>query len=1417
MSKFPDEYILDGGLWRLEDEASTIAYTDGESHEAFLLSVVSQAEDLSSLSAELATQIKDWPSRYHLSPERSNLLRAIPLRADSKVLELGSGCGALTRYLGEHCARVVAVEGSLMRARIAAERCKDLPNVQVVAGNFDQIEFDEAFDVVTLIGVLEYADLYWRGQGDPFRSLLRRAHEWLTDNGVLILAIENRHGIKYYSGALEDHTNRRFLGVEGYPSEDGIRTFGRQGLIELARSSGFLSFQTLLPFPDYKIATSFINAAYTSAEEARRYNLVDWCRQPYPDHGRRRVELFSDHLALASLGADGLLADHANSFALLAHKSPIGPAAAIPRIEWIARKINIQRQAPFRTVTTLLLQEGTPVVRKELLQPEELDRSCRDLHRIEACATFIPDSISLSMKLLQAFRDNSARDATLRKFLGAWLEFLRQAETRRDYVPPEYLDCIPDNLLLDSDGELHYIDAEWHWHEDVPIGWVFLRGMLSLWLSYRTWIEKAWFQEPYTVAEYFRRCCQLAGISIPEEAFHSHMDAEAAFQAMVSSSTVDFTALMTQICQPMEIPLQADNSLLMEVEEPRRVNDRQRETNEVEARLSSEIDERLRFLLAMLETKRAYEDPPEECANEYDILIPIYDAYEETRRCIESVLRHTHPKHHVYLLDDASPDQRMEPMLRKFASANENVTWLRSATNLGFVQNVNRGFRLSRNHVVILNSDTQVTPGWLERMDRCLESSPSIGIVSPLSNNATILSVPAMNAINQLPSSTDPDEFAALVAQCSNRAYPRLPTAVGFCMLIARQVLDRVGEFDPIFGLGYGEENDFCMRAWAAGFETACCDDAYVHHYGQASFRRVEDIDERRAQNERTLYARWPQYLDAVNTFCHINPLREIQERILAALRFPEGDSRPHILQVMHNYDVPGGTELHTANILDGLKKEFRSTVIYPAPMPHLWSDMVTQRADSTLRIIRMRRENASVQDFFLEFPAELMNPIVEGNFARLVAGGDYDLIHFQHLGGWGTMLLPLIAKALGRKVVLSLHDYFLLCPEFNMILPEGRRCEKDRADAFDPACLACLGSRLQSASARDPKWIRRYLIRRNAIVDQVVASADLIIAPSRFTGERFQRAFGDRIANRLCILPHGVGPLGVSRRPKRIRRLRVGFLGHLTERKGGRVLLETARILKNEDVRFEVFGNVMPELREDVVRVGFKLNGPYQRRQLGRLLGRVDVVVIPSIGDETYCFTLSEAQSLGVPVIASDVGAISERVVDGKTGILVPPGDADALAEVLRELARGADIIEDIIEGLRSYQPKTIQQNAREYADIYSELCGSMNLGGELIRSLLKLDGRSAVDSGRSKYDPVETLALLLESGDILRALEIYEDRLDRELLALVRWSARNARASDDDELATAMDALADVVQQVIASDVERSLAPGVEARMSS
>ena len=128
----------------------------------------------------------------------------------------------------------------------------------------------------------------------------------------------------------------------------------------------------------------------------------------------------------------------------------------------------------------------------------------------------------------------------------------------------------------------------------------------------------------------------------------------------------------------------------------------------------------------------------------------------------------------------------MKPMLKGFADRFGHVSFLESSKNLGFVQNMNRGFTLSRNDVVILNSDTQVTKGWLERMDRCLAEHPNTAVISPLSNNATFLSVPLMNTKNELTCGHTPDSVAELVALHSSRIYPVLPVAVGFCMLMTQ-------------------------------------------------------------------------------------------------------------------------------------------------------------------------------------------------------------------------------------------------------------------------------------------------------------------------------------------------------------------------------------------------------------------------------------------------------------------------------------------------------------------------------------------------------------------------------------------------------------------------------------------------------
>jgi glycosyltransferase involved in cell wall biosynthesis len=657
----------------------------------------------------------------------------------------------------------------------------------------------------------------------------------------------------------------------------------------------------------------------------------------------------------------------------------------------------------------------------------------------------------------------------------------------------------------------------------------------------------------------------------------------------------------------------------------------------------------------------------------------------------------------------------------------------RGESNLGFVGNVNRGFALSRNDVVLLNSDTEVTPGWLERMQRCLASDETLGVVSPLSNNATILSVPVMNEDNLLPADMTPDDFADLVARASRRRYPRIPTAVGFCMLIRRQTLDRLGPFDTAFGQGYGEECDFCMRAWQAGIGVAACDDAYVHHYGEASFGVDGKMSERRQRSQRLLDVFWPQYHRAVFAFCHTNPLREVQERIATALAAREaqtGNPEPHILQVMHSYDTAGGTELHTRQLVTRLRRRFRSTVFFPDSQPGVWSDMTVEMRVSGERVVRLCRENVRSNEFLVQQPAALEGAIVESNFARLLAGSDIDVVHFQHLTGYGTLHMPFIAKALGKRVVLTMHDYYLMCPEYNLIHPNMTRCGKAMASEHDEDCFRCLGSKRFVKDESRSVMLHEYLAERRMLMRRIVDEVDAIVAPSSFVRDQVRRAFGERAAEKVRVIPHGVDVDRPSPRPEPAAVLRVGFLGNMSDRKGAHVLLAAASEMRDQPVRFQVFGGVPPAFIRPAQREGLILRGTYEPEQLPELLSEVDVVVIPSIWDETYCLTVSEAQAMGVPVVAADVGAIAERVVDGHTGFLVPAGDPRALAEKLQAIAADPTVLEPVISTLGNIRMKSVTENVEDYASLYAELIARRHQYRGMVPAML---GFAADESGTS------------------------------------------------------------------------------------
>jgi GT2 family glycosyltransferase len=201
--------------------------------------------------------------------------------------------------------------------------------------------------------------------------------------------------------------------------------------------------------------------------------------------------------------------------------------------------------------------------------------------------------------------------------------------------------------------------------------------------------------------------------------------------------------------------------------------------------------------------------------------------------------------------------------------------------NLGFVATANHGMRMASSDLVLLNSDTEVTGGWLERLSVCLNSDEAIATATPWSNNGEIVSIPKFCFANPVPE--NPGSIANVIASCGTPEYPDMPTAVGFCMAISSKAIQCVGLFDEeTFGLGYGEENDFCQRAEKIGLRNVLCDDAYVVHHGGASFGPLDIKPD--VQSMRRLLNKHPDYELKVSKFIQDDPLAERRRGIVFEL-----------------------------------------------------------------------------------------------------------------------------------------------------------------------------------------------------------------------------------------------------------------------------------------------------------------------------------------------------------------------------------------------------------------------------------------------------------------------------------------------------------------------------------------------------
>lgn len=534
-------YTKDGetNVW-VRSDFQGIAYSDGDNAETELAGIIHNAKDVSVLSDELPQYCTDWSKLYHLSATRANILRPFEHLFKSRVLEIGAGCGAISRYLGECGADLLCLEGSPRRAAIAASRTRELDNVTVLAERFDDFKVDEQFDVVTLIGVLEYASMFSNAE-DPALAMLMRVRQLLKPDGHLFVAIENQLGLKYFAGAPEDHVGITMYGIEGRYEHGQPKTYGKKELKDLISRAGFASSSFLAPSPDYKLPNSIITESGFECDEFDAAALA-W-QNVKKDPQLPELTTFNLEKAWSVVIDNRLGMDLANSFLIVASSEKNEPLDT----EVLAYHYSTGRKTRYCKESLFVnTPQGIQVRYRKLgnLAGDESEATHDDgfkyvLPRVDAYAK--GSVLSLEFLSVAARRDWSVQGFTpfLQKYL-ACLQMLLEEEgsdvklsSAKSLLPGRYIDAVPQNIVIDERNKPQFIDIEWEMYEGVELGYLMMRALLLLMAAANPFYPSA---STLSRQEFVTQLLASAGMDISEEDLTRYITTEAAFQERVTGA-----------------------------------------------------------------------------------------------------------------------------------------------------------------------------------------------------------------------------------------------------------------------------------------------------------------------------------------------------------------------------------------------------------------------------------------------------------------------------------------------------------------------------------------------------------------------------------------------------------------------------------------------------------------------------------------------------------------------------------------------------------------------------------------------------------------------------------------------------------------------------------------------------------------
>lgn len=619
------------------------------------------------------------------------------------------------------------------------------------------------------------------------------------------------------------------------------------------------------------------------------------------------------------------------------------------------------------------------------------------------------------------------------------------------------------------------------------------------------------------------------------------------------------------------------------------------------------------------------------------VIIPVYGDYAATMACLKSVLETIPASVELVVIDDASPERSIVRALDRLA-AEGRITLLRNKENLGFPASVNKGFHYVQNaDVILLNSDTLVFSGWVERLREWL-SLRDVGTVTPFSNHATLLSYPSVKEENPVPDKREARLIDQLCQENGTATEIELPTANGFCMAISAECLAETGFFRAtIFAQGYGEENDFCLRATARGFRHLAGVNIYVRHTGGSSFKknRLPLIE----RNVKFLNALHPGYDMAVAEFAHRDPLHLVRRRLDFLLMTKKGRKKGAVLLIEHNY---GG----------GVARAVQQRAEFYEQQGIL---ALRLRPSSQGCVLELCRDPALWPNLHFALPEE---NILLATCLRKIG---VQFIEWHHLAGHAPWIRRL-HHFLGVPFDIFVHDHVWFCPRITLLNHKGYYCGERGVQA----CRECI--KHDPVTAQEEVTIDGLLERSS----EEFLAARSITAPTFDAAQRLVRHFPDlrdvtvqALEDETSFPP--VRPLGRTETSV----CRIGVLGGISRWKGYDVLHELGRYIQQTALPIQLILIGGTEDDRTLMDAGIQVTGTYDDKDVLSLIAEaeVDIGFIPSIAPETWSYALSWLWKAGLEVVCFDIGAVRERIQrrGAGTGVILPLGfPVDRLANYI-------------------------------------------------------------------------------------------------------------------------------------------------------